>query len=391
MSPERLVQVLGVRLRDAAALALDAGRWLREFPLSLGKDGPVAPSQGLDLGLDQHLARVFAHLAGGYLEQPLHVPGPGMVVGVDDELEVAQEVGAAERVVAAFVGEIAGPAVVDQGSAVAGNDADVVHGVAASLGMAERQRQVAGAAAVQPVVLSVDADRGLVGVEDRQGEQPRRRPFLPFGQGLVQAPDPGQQVRREGDDPVSVLQRAGHRVGKGAPGLGAAVRAGLDLGVDMLRADLEDNVLQRAPLVAGAVHAGHVPAAAGALGDRRHRRLGDLADAGVVVDLRVRALALGAGLARCRLVGRGLGARQAGVPRFLARGLLHEHGQHQQAAEEHLALRADLALLAEIVEPRPEGVEFLAHRDRVHRRHHSASTAMTAASTASRSPSGIAR
>ena len=98
------------------------------------------------------------------------------------------------------------------------------------------------------------------------------------------------------------------------------------------------------------------------------------------MDLRVLTLALGTDLAQCRLVGRGLGNRQAGVPRSFALCLLHEHGQHQrhqQTAEECLVLRADPALLAEIVEPLPEDVKLLAQRDPVHRRHHSASTAST--------------
>ena len=148
--------------------------------------------------------------------------------------------------------------------------------------------------------------------------------------------------------------------------------------------------------MAGALHLGHVPAAARARGDRRQLGLGDLADAGVVVDFRVRALALRARPACSRFVRPGLGPRQAGVHRTLARGLLHEHGQHQlhqhqQATEKHLALRADLALFAEFLEPLLAGFKLLAQRDRVYRWDCSASTAITAANTASRSPGGIAR
>ena len=270
MPDEGLMQVFGVRLRDASALALDTGRRFRKFLLSLGQDGPVAFPHGLEFRLGQTLLRALADLVGGLLQEPLHASGPGMAVGVDDELEVAQQMRAAERVVAAVVGEIACPTVVNQGSAIARDDADVVHCGTASLRMAERQRQVAGTATVQPVVLSVDTDRGLVGVQDRRGEEPRRRPLLPFSQRLVQAPDPGQKgrlcdgfpeerlhglrdppernhlrghkVRRKGDDPVSILHGARHVVGKGSPGLGAAVRADLDLGLDMFRMNLEDDV-----------------------------------------------------------------------------------------------------------------------------------------------------
>ncbi len=44
-----------------------------------------------------------------------------MVVGIDDGLQIAQQVGSA---VAGFMGEMAGPAVVDEAANAAGNDVE---------------------------------------------------------------------------------------------------------------------------------------------------------------------------------------------------------------------------------------------------------------------------
>lgn len=50
--------------------------------------------------------------------------------------------------------------------------------------------------------------------------------------------------------PFFSLPKSQPQRSKVQPGLGTAVRAGLDLGVDMLRANLKDDVFQRASLVA---------------------------------------------------------------------------------------------------------------------------------------------
>ena len=81
------MQVFGIGLYDAAALAVGSGLWFGEFPFCLGQDGSVA--HGLVVSFGQFPAFALADLVGGFLQQLFHALGLGVVVGVDEEPEVA--------------------------------------------------------------------------------------------------------------------------------------------------------------------------------------------------------------------------------------------------------------------------------------------------------------
>ena len=149
------------------------------------------------------------------------------------------------------------------------------------------------------MVFPVDAHAGLVGVQGGHGQQAFNGLGLPVGQRLVQAQGPGQQgglgdgasrqgleglrgplegdhlggeqVDGEGHDAVAVLQRPRHVAGERALALGPAARAGLDLGLDGELAGLEDDVHQHAPLVAVRGDAPKAAPAGPALGGRAVR------------------------------------------------------------------------------------------------------------------------
>ena len=250
----------------------------------------------------------------------------------------------------------------DQDAAVAGNDADVLDRLASPAGVEELQRQGAGGVDMDPVVLAVDAQRGLVDMDGRHGEQAIDGGAFPFREGSVQPADIAEQ-RRLGDRPAgqrlerlrdplerdhlgdeqmhrpgldagTVLQRPGHAVGEASPGLGPAARAALDLGIGMVLDGLEDDIDQGAAFVAAGIGAGEILAAVAALLDDDLVAAGDGARVGRRRRVLLRALAAGAGGAARGLVARRAGARQARVARGLAGGLLHEH-RHQQLQQHH--------------------------------------------------------
>ena len=101
---QRLVEVLlrwrsvgfalGVGSGDAPALPVEPDGGRGEFPFGLGQDRSVTLAHGLEGVVVERLAVVFADLAAGFEQELAHAPGPGVAVGVLDEGEVAQQVGA---------------------------------------------------------------------------------------------------------------------------------------------------------------------------------------------------------------------------------------------------------------------------------------------------------
>ena len=79
--------------------------------------------------------------------------------------------GAAQAVAAVVIGEIGGPAVVDNDAAVAGDDASGLHRFLPALRMQAFQRDVATGADVDPVVLPVDPQGRLIDVHRGHGQQ----------------------------------------------------------------------------------------------------------------------------------------------------------------------------------------------------------------------------
>ena len=89
-------QIVCIGLGDLAALAL-LTRWNgRKLSLALGEDGAIAFLYGLVLVSRSVSCLVaFGDCVAGVEEQALHALGPGVVMGIDDEGELAQEVRAA--------------------------------------------------------------------------------------------------------------------------------------------------------------------------------------------------------------------------------------------------------------------------------------------------------
>ena len=59
------------------------------------QDVAIAFAQVSVFLLGQLLGVTRRHFGAGFLEQPFHVPGPGVLIGVDDELQFPQEMRAA--------------------------------------------------------------------------------------------------------------------------------------------------------------------------------------------------------------------------------------------------------------------------------------------------------
>ena len=226
--------------------------------------------------------------------------------------------------------------------------------------------------------------------------EPEARDRLHQFDGAAQGQHVGdEQVDDEGLQTDAVLQRTGHVVGELPLGPGPAGGAFLDLGFDARFDDLEDDVVQYAtlPVEGGCVREVGTAGSAGLDSDRLLD--GGLAQTGAGLQVRLRALAACAS-ARSGLVLIGLRRREAGVLRPLAGGPLQQDGdqdvqQGDEEADHGIDFSGHLAVRAQRLDAGLRVFELPAQRCRVHRRHHSASTAMIAETTARRSPCGIFR
>ena len=90
-----------------------------------------------------------------------------------------QKVAAAQLMPALLVAEAGGPAVVHQGAAEAGDEADRLDGLLAALGMQELQRQRPVGEDMQPLVFAVDPQAGFVGMQGRRVQQAGAGGLLP--------------------------------------------------------------------------------------------------------------------------------------------------------------------------------------------------------------------
>ena len=161
---------------------------------------------------------------------------------------------------------------------VAREDADGLDGLAPALGVEALHGERAGAVDMNPVILAVHPQRGLIDVHRRHGEEALDGVALPFGEGVMELCDVAEecgfgeeltdegvhrlcdtlerehlrdeQVHDIGFDAGAVLQRSGHLVGEASPGLGVATHTVLDLRIDVTHDLLEHDVDEGAPLVA---------------------------------------------------------------------------------------------------------------------------------------------
>ncbi len=74
------------------------------FPCGLGEDGPGARAHGREGCLVEGLGVKFTDPSAGSAQEVAQALGPGVVVGVLDEPEVAQQVGTAQGVLTVIKG-----------------------------------------------------------------------------------------------------------------------------------------------------------------------------------------------------------------------------------------------------------------------------------------------
>jgi hypothetical protein len=153
--------------------------------LAAGEDIAVALLRVLVFLLGELLAGAFGHHRTHLLQQPFHVDRPAIAVGLDHKGEIAQQVRAAQAVVAVRVGEIDRQAVVDDDTPVARDDVDGIGALAPALAVAELQGDLAAAVDVDPVVFAIDPQGGLIGVPAGLGEQQLEQHHQGLEQGLA--------------------------------------------------------------------------------------------------------------------------------------------------------------------------------------------------------------
>ena len=178
------------------------------------------------------------------------------------------------------------------------------------------------------------------------------------------------------------------------PCCGPDSRGILDLGLDTLLDHLKHDVVQDPAFPVERSDSRQIAATAVTGRDGERFLDGDLLQigAGLVVGLGCAVARLGPLRGGVRVQLRG---RDAGVAAVLA-GCLFEQDRQQQCQQGHqdpehgIGFRRHFAALAQSLDLIFGGLQFLAQELVVHRWHHSASTAIRAASTARRSPGSIA-
>lgn len=115
----------------------------------------------------------------GLAQQAFQQARPAKAVGLDDEGEFAEKMGAAQLMPAPVVGEVTRPAVVDQDAGVARNDADLVDRLPAALPVQDLQGQGPVGEDVEPFRPAVDPEAGLVGMQGRAFQEVRDGGLLP--------------------------------------------------------------------------------------------------------------------------------------------------------------------------------------------------------------------
>ena len=399
---EALPEIVSVGLGDSAALAVLPGGYGRKFLFTTGEDVAVAFLQVLVLARGDLFAFTLGDLGAGFLQQALHVLRPRVSVGLDDEGKLAQQMRATQAVVAVFVGKVGRPAIVYDDPSVARDDTDCLHRLLAAFLVQELQGDLAARADVDPLIFLIDPQRGLVHVQGGQREEPVDRRLLPLLEGQMQQhhvledgrlgddlAEQGlegllhalqgehlgdQQIERIRLNARPVLQGTTERLRERSSGLGAAMRAALDLGIDVRDDLFEDDVDLGAPFVPFTANLVQILTALLAEAD-----LGDfialdgtgIGRAGLAEHL---ALAVGARAGDGGLVLRGLRGGFAGVGAVLWGVALHEDRhqhlqEHQQGLDQGAAFGRDLAVGAQLGEAALQRAELLAQGLFVDARH----------------------
>ena len=395
---------MSIRFRYSATLAAFPCRDGWEFPFAAGEDVAVSALQALVL--TRHESFVFAsgEPRAGLFQQALHVRRPPVAVGLHDRGELAQQVHPTQAMATMLIGKVGRPAVVDDHPSVARDHPDRRHRIEPAFPVHELQGDLPSGADGDRLVVLVHAERSLIEGDRPEGEKPPDRLLLPplerqvqlkyaledrslgdrqSNQGLdrvlhaLEGNHLGdQKVQRLRLDARSILLGTGEALGGRRAGVGATVRAGFDLGVDVAENFLKDHVDLGAPFVTAWSDLAQILPTflAGAdLGDRN-----GLDGAGVPRAARVKCLALGmaTGMAERAVVLLGSRGWLAGVRAGLGNFLLNEHSHphlhhHQQRLDHGTALGADLALAGQLPEVLLEGGELLAQRLPVEARHES--------------------
>ena len=395
MSFEAFPEVVGVRFGNAASLAVLPGGKGREFLFTPGQDIAVSFLKILVFSARQFLVFTLCNDDASLLKQTLHIGRPGVAVGVDNEGQFPQQVRATETVAAVVVGEIRGPAVVDDDSTIAWDDADGLDRLGSPLGMEEFQGDIAPRINMDPVLLLLDAQRSLVDMHRGHGQELFDSPLFPRLQALVQLQDvlehgcfgdhlsdecldrllhslEGDHLRHDhvedvGLDAGAILQGTGHARGETTLRARLTARALLDLCIHVADHFLEDDIHLRASFMPDTRAVCEILTAG--FTDINFSDLNGFYRSGVAGPqvVLLLALALGTGLARSGVVLGCLRGGFAGIPAVLGRASLHEHGheqfeEHQHGLEQGAAFRAHLPFGAKALETRLQRVEFFPKR-----------------------------
>ena len=130
-------QVMSIRLGNPAPLAVLPGWYGRELLPAPGQDVSIAFLQILVLVPGQLLPFPLGDDSAGLLQQALHVGCPGVTIGVNNEDQLPQQVRTAQAMAALIIGEIGGPAVMDDHPTIAGDHADSLDGDFPAFGVQE--------------------------------------------------------------------------------------------------------------------------------------------------------------------------------------------------------------------------------------------------------------
>lgn len=399
-----LPEVMRVGFRHASPFAVLPEREGRQFPLPAGEDVAVAFLEILVLARGESFAFAVGDFLAGLLQEPLHIARPGIAIGLDDKGELAQQMRPTEPMITVLIGEIGRPAVMDDDPSIARDDTDGGHRLQSPLLVHELQRDLPCRAHVDPMVVLVDAQGGLIDVDRRLDEDPIDGHLLPALERemelehVLEDRGLGDQLADEAVDRVlhaferdhlgneevqhvrldarAVLQRAAERLGERCDGPCVALRTILDLGIHVAEDFLEDDVDLGASLVSLRGDLAQIFPAVLAKADRGDFDGLDRAGVGRAPRLVRLALGVGTGAGNRGRVLFGPRGGLAGVRAGLAGVLFHEHRhqhlkQHQQRLEQGAALGGHLPLGAQRCEATLERLELLAQGLRVDARHES--------------------
>ena len=377
---------------DMTALAVVLCRDRQKFPLATGEDVAVASLQGIILARREPSALALGDPGAKLLRPAFHVLRSDVAVRLTDEGQLAQQVRATEPVAAVLIGEIGSPAVVHDHPAIFRDDANSGHRFQPAFLVDKLTCDIPCRADVDPMIVLLDADGGLIDMHRRLNEDPIGSRLFPVGQRQVSCRTYFKIVASEMARPIRVwiecctrlreiiwaISRFSAYVSMPEPyGTGPEKASGNslrvsfsqcgqdDLGVDVAYDLPEDDVDLGAPLVTLGPDGPQVLPASLAEADLEDRNGLDHAGIARVAWVAGLALGMGASASDRVLILLGLGGGLAGIRAGFAGVLLHEdrhqhREQHQQRPDQGAASGRDLSVTGKLPEAAFERLELLA-------------------------------